>query len=54
MKELEKARETLQQRTLELEKAKEITATKTHEIERSSTLTKANEKFNQRLQEKQL
>ena len=54
MKELEKERETLQQRTLELEESNKINATKTQEIETSSALTEANEKFNQRLQEKQL
>ena len=46
MKELEKERETLQQRTLELEELNKINATKTQEIETSSALTEANEKFN--------
>ena len=46
MKEFEKERETLQQRTLELEESHKITATKTQEIETSSALTEANEKFN--------
>ena len=46
MKELEKERETLQQRTLELETAHKLTATKIQEIETSSALKEANEKFN--------
>ena len=46
MKELEKERETLQQRTVELEESHKINTTKTQEIETSSALTEANEKFN--------
>ena len=53
MKELEKERETLKQRTQELEKSHKITATKTQEIEKSSALTEENELLKLRLQEKQ-